>query len=572
MRNIDDIAEKVEKRKRQLQTLFDKDEENYNLWIGKQETYDDHKMAVNITGMEMVEKSRKVLASINRARLDIHVYPPDKWPNPHGFDEANAEERMHYYGFNKADERLAFIGEPSLRTSLAWQAVVLGRIAVRVMVYEDEGEVVFDYLPLNPRFLTFEFGRTGVLWYCYETFRSPACIKNEYNKEVTEDIEGKGVSVSDYWDGDDNVRFITRTKERLGKMKDEPHDLGEPPLIFQPVSRAPKAITIDGIDATSWGESLFDPVKNQFKNLNKMRSITATQAHLLAKKPTEVIYEDGVETDIEEEHINFHPGALIKHRKSVEFKPMDVSDIPQSMAIMMQDLKEGIDRATYTELAPDESAHSGSALRILGQGKQDVENPFMNTVNSAYTRICRMVKKQIIEFGLTVPVKTVKGNNYSVFDMKPEFLDNDFYVDAELVRRDVYDEVEALQRAQLMIQNKFMSREDVMEKILLIEDVQTQINKMNWEDVTAAIPELLIKDLIKECMLRAVDGMGNVVDQEMLEKANMLKEKLFMLEAQQRNSVMPPQGQPAGSQGPSGGVPATPTRTTAPATPKMGAQ
>ena len=138
MRNIDDISEKVEKRKRQLESLFKKDEENYNLWIGKQEIYDDHKMAVNITGMEMVEKSRKVLASINRARLDIHVYPPDKWPNPSGFNEANQEERMYYYGFDKADERLSFIGEPPLRTSLAWQGVVLGRIAVRVIIYEDE--------------------------------------------------------------------------------------------------------------------------------------------------------------------------------------------------------------------------------------------------------------------------------------------------------------------------------------------------------------------------------------------------------------------------------------------------
>lgn len=562
MKDVNEIVKKAERRKVQLQSLFDKDEENYNLWMGKQEIYDDHPMSINITGMEMVEKSRKVLASLNRARLDVHVYPPDKWPNPQGFEMANQEERMYYYGFDKADERLSFIGEPSLRTSMAWQAVVLGRVAVRVMVYEDDGEVIFDYLPLNPRFLTFEFGKNGLLWACYETFRSPSCIKDEYGVDVAEDIEGKGTSVSDYWDTEHNVRFLTKSKERLGTAYK--HGLKEVPLILQPVSRAPKAISIDGIDVTSWGESFYDPVKNQFKNLNRMRSIVGTHAHLLSKKPTEVIHEAGVEPDIEEEHISFHPGALIKHARSVEFKSMDIADIPASMGIVMEDLKRGIDQATYVELSPDESAHSGAALRILGQGKQDVENPFTQTVNTGITRICRMGKKQIISQGLTIPVRTVKGKQYVDFDIKPELLENDFYVDAELVRRDVYDEVEGLQRAQLMKQAGWMSDEDIMEKILLLEDVQSQKKKIRWEGLEAEIPELSLIDDIIECQSRAIDAQGNIVDQVMFDKVNMLKEKLALLEMQQQQAVMPQQGgqaPPGASQGQMG---AAPTRTAAP--------
>ena len=55
----------------------------------------------------------------------------------------------------------------------------------------------------------------------------------------------------------------------------------------------PKAITSEGISVVMWGQSIFDHVKILFRNLNKLRSITATQAHLLANRPTEAIYEDG---------------------------------------------------------------------------------------------------------------------------------------------------------------------------------------------------------------------------------------------------------------------------------------
>ena len=114
-----------------------------------------------------------------------------------------------------------------------------------------------------------------------------------------------------------------------------------------------------------------------------------------------------------------------------------------------------------------------------------------------YTRICRMAKKQIISRKLTIPVRTVSNKSYKIFDMKPEFLDNDFYVQSELVPRDVYDEVEATQRAQMLMSNRLMSREDVLERVMLEQDVQTQIMKMDMEDIEAEIPEIKIKRMIK---------------------------------------------------------------------------
>jgi len=541
MRDIDKIHDKVEKRKRQLQELFTKDEENYDLWAGKEQSFDTHKMAINITGTEMTALALRVQASLNRSRLDVHVLPPTPLSNPDAVTTANQEERMYYHGFEMADERLSNIGDASLLSSATWQAVVLGRIAVRVCVYRKGDKLIWDYLPLNPRFLTFSFDSEGLAWACYETFRSPASIEAEYGKEVTEDLEGKGVSVSDYWDREHNVRYLTKGKEQLGKAWK--HPFGETPIIIQPVTLGPKAITSEGTDVTAWGQSIFDHVKVPFRNLNLLRSITAHHAHLLAKAPIEAIRREGSDERVEEQELSFYPNAIINHTDAVTLKSMEIKDIPQSVLTMMGDISTGIQRATYTELSPDKPAHSGAALRILGQDKMDVETPRVDSLNKMFTRICRASKRQIVSQKLTIPVQTVVNGEYQTYDMKPNLLDNDFYVNATLIRQDVYDEEARLQRAQMLMQLRLKSRESVMEQEMDEPDVPAEILKMDMEEVEAEIPEMKLKKLIK-----------TYLELEMFEEAEMMKEQLGMLEIQKQQMLqgMMQGGAPGGAPG---GVP-----------------
>jgi len=151
---------------------------------------------------------------------------------------------------------------------------------------------------------------------------------------------------------------------------------------------------------------------------------------------------------------------------------------------------------------------------------------------------------------LTIPVKTVLNNSYQVYDIVPELLENDFYVHAELVRQDVYDEVKALQRAQMMMQLRVMSREDVMESVMQVQDTQTQIAKMDIEDVEATIPELKLKRAIKIYKERGME-----------EEASMAEEHLALIEFQRRSQIeqmftqsqqggMPPEGAAPGGMPP----------------------
>ena len=159
-----------------------------------------------------------------------------------------------------------------------------------------------------------------------------------------------------------------------------------------------------------------------------------------------------------------------------------------------------------------------------------------------------MVKKQIISLGLTIPVKTVANGQYEVYEMVPTELENDFYVNAVLVSQDVYDDVEALQRAQMYLQLGLKSKSKVMEEVLLEQDVPNQINEMIIQDVEDAVPEFKVKKAVK---IYTEKGMP--------EEADMAMKQLAMLEIQSQQALgMPgraPEGAaPTGQPSPTGGV------------------
>ena len=533
MKNVNEINQKVEARKIQFQKLYQKDDENYDLWVGKEQIFDTHKMAINVTGTEMVSLGRRAQASAIRSRLDIHVLPPKAIGNDNALEQANQEERLYQFGLDQADERLSLIGETKIRPAISWQAIVPGRIIVRVLVYKRDGKIVWDILPLIPRFVTFEFDSKGLSWYAYETFRSPASIKSEYGKEAKEEVEGRGVCVIDYWDREHNVRYLKANKEALpikvgGKTKSAwEHGLEEVPALIVPVAGGPRVVSNEGTDVTMWGQSVFDSFKNQFRTLNKLRSIAATQEHLNANRPLEVIAKGGSNENVEENELSRYPGATLRHSDNIELKPLEATKIEPTFLAMMGEISTGIQRVTGADLHPEWAGSSGAALRIAGQDRQDVNTPIIDAINSAYTRMCKMIKHQAIKKKLTIPVKTVVNGEYHVFDIAPKQLNNDFYVSAELVKQDVYDEVEAVQTAQMLKQNSWASDEYIMEKILRMQDVPAEKFKIDWEKIKAEIPELVMKDMSRIL----------IEEKNQPEDAEFLKKYIGMMMAQKMQEL-----------------------------------
>jgi len=96
-----------------------------------------------------------------------------------------------------------------------------------------------------------------------------------------------------------------------------------------------------------------------------------------------------------------------------------------------------------------------------------------------------------------------------------------------------------------------------MEKHLRMQDVPTEIAKMDMDEVEAGIPEMKLRRLIAE-LQRRLDSLleQGIEDKDLADKIKMMEVQLGMLEAQKRQALEGGMGQPPPTgQPPTGGVP-----------------
>ena len=489
MLDAEEILSKIDKKTKDLADLYAQMDSDYDLWSIKPQVFDKHPMAINITSNLPRALGDKVQAELLAHKLQIIVISPENYPSSEAQEITNAEERLYYFGFEQADLRLRGKGEAKLADALAWFAIIRGMIAARIYVYSNnQQEVIWDFLPLDPRYLTFAFDNDGLAWTGYTTFRSSENLKRQYAIEV-EDKDGKGVEIIEYFDRD--IQAVINKKDKTLLRKIKKHTLKQVPIVLIPIALSPRIINNEGMQVTSWGQSIFAPNRVTYKQLNLLRSIVATHAHLLAKIPLVHTYPSGSPVKLDSQDIPYYPCALIDLPDTEKLEGLKVPDIPRSLMEAIQEIVRDIQLSTYAEheFGRDVPPHSGIALQYLSD-KSKVILPRLIALNDMYTDICRMVKKQIITQGISVPIRSVKDNVYVAYEMVPSLLDNDFYIKAEFVDENPWKRLENIQLAQMMIQNKLMSKENVMEQILKIPDVKTEVEKMTIEEAENLSPEM----------------------------------------------------------------------------------
>lgn len=495
MIETNEIITKVNKKEQEFAELYKQMDEDYDLWNVKKRVFDTHPMAINITSNDPRSLSDKVQAYLTGSELQITVLPPENHPSPVAKEVANKEERLYHFAFEQADIRLRRILQAKLQNSLAWFSLVRGMIAVRVLVYPDnEGNIVWDFLALDPRYLTFETGRDGLAWVAYKTFRSPQSLKDDYKYEPTSS-DAKGVEVLDYWDREWNATIAVSGGSKTGNALQDPikHGLSEIPIIIVPVTMSPRVCDSSGIKVTSWGQSIFAPNRLTYKQVDELRTILATHAHTLAKSPTVFQSEQGTPPyTLKPEDIPYYAGATMALPSGVKATRLPIPDIPHSLETAIGLGRGDIQRATYSDIEYGQLSFqlSGTALRMLKAEIDKVVGPRKQALADTCTDMCRMIKKQVVELGLTIRVKTVSGDSYAVYEMVPELLDNDFYTRADFTIQNAWEELESYQLAQMGMQNGLMSRETAMQNILKIQDVKAELEKIDLEKVEDISPEL----------------------------------------------------------------------------------
>jgi len=165
---------------------------------------------------------------------------------------------------NNRDEMDAFATHSGYFCGRGWSAEFIRN-------YEEDGKVTCDNRPVDPYFLTFETGRKGKKWVCFNTTRSKDDIEEEYEKYNAK-VSGTSAVIRNWWNDDDEYVYVD-DKEIVKRA----NPFGYPPFVIQAVPYGAGLLkTVDFIKRT--GESIFYPHRDMFKEMNFMASLLKTQA------------------------------------------------------------------------------------------------------------------------------------------------------------------------------------------------------------------------------------------------------------------------------------------------------
>jgi hypothetical protein len=570
-KKVEDIQKKVSEaiNYRGFQELWNRYDQDFDIWRVKPHPFESvnrpERLAVNITNNRGRSLSDKCQGYLTRSDMQIRVKPPRSLVSLQASQLASKIERMHHFGFDKADKLLRLRLQANLLSQESWFANNTGTIAVRVLVYEEDGEIVWDYLPLNSRHLVYEVGDRGMSWVAYRTFRSKASIEEEYGEEKAKNIPEtthKGVALWEYYDKKVHAVFTGNSGDNLGEVliDPEPHNLPRPPISLIVISTNPDIVTEDGLQLEYRGESIYAPNRLQYKQSDEMASILATIGKTRALEPLVHLYdpnirgEDGKPIKITEKL--YYPGAVANLPNTHKFVELPSKDVPPSLQVAYANLLRDEQMASLAtlEYGVDQPPHTGIALAQLREDKNKLVLPRLQGVEASYTDICEMANEQIKAQNLTVQTKVALKDMYDTEEITPQDLEDakDFYMKVSFVLMHPYEDLETLQLIDMGRRLGIFSLDHAMEEIAKIPDPEAEKTKLDIERAESQIPEL--------ANWRAFMGLirqGRFAEAQMLNQYTQLaNEERRTQIAELEHGVRTPAGPQQGPQAPQAPVPA----------------
>ena len=526
MNKIESIEERIRRGKEHFSPLWDRYDKDFELWKIQERVFDSHENFINRTSNKPRSFADKCQGHVTRAKMDIRVKPPTPITSPESMQLASKIERMLQYGFYQADKRLLRIQQPDLKSALAWHAINRGRIATRILVYEEDDRIVWDYLPLDPRHLVFGLGGDDVAWFAYRTFRSPQGIEDKYNVEL-EDKTKYAVEVWDYWDRDDNCVICyeaphsnhgSRTLKKATK-----HNLPRPPISLVTVPTNPSVFDEGGISVKYDGESVYAPNRLQYKQIDQLASLLATHSNQLLKQPIVHLYdpntlgEDGKPITLDK--ATYYPGAIINLPATHKLDTMPARDISRGLELDYSSMRRDEQMATFADIeyGLDQPPHSGTALEMLREDKQKVLLPRLMAMQFAYSDIVEMACEQIKKQDLKVVSKTLSQHDYMVEEVTKEDLEDakDFYMKVDFVLSYPYEDLQTLALIEMAKRLDIISTETAREDIAKIPDSEAEGVKVAIEKAAQQNPEILLWQAVKGLKREGRDFEAKTLEQQL---------------------------------------------------------
>ena len=555
MDDIENIIKKVIARAGELKDRTDRMDKDFARWNIRPQ---GRKTRISSTGTSFVEAVTKrgseieitansprtfcddVQAQLTGSERQISIHMLEE-EGEDVRDECGKLERLLEFGFEKADDRLVAVLQPPLFDSLVWFSIVRGWIGGRFNVYKQgkgsEQNVVFDYLPYDPRWLTYGLGANGLLWTDYVTTDTAEALEDQWGKSVQNKVPWykpwskpkNSYEIHDHW------HF-----EKPGKVSNgvycgdmwlkEPktYQMDRIPVLISPVPTRPPVRSGDADHEEGYGESILAPNREIDDLINEIGSMWASHANLLYKQPVINYYgPQGVELD---KTVFFSDAVLNLPEGQNKLDTTPVKEISPTMV----NLFTWLDRMRIKGSKPDidigSPPPSGTLYNLIQETSNRILNPQLRNLNRFYTNICQLVESQLVSGNIPVDVRTELDKKLYQAKVKPVDIKRTHIIKVEFTARTPWSQLDTYQVADMA---KRLGLPDgfIHEHILRLPDPKS-LSDMAAIEMAEHSPKL--------AMLRAIVAL---IKRGRQEEAEQLIRDMYMTEVMDEKMAMEGQGE-----------------------------
>jgi len=470
----EDIVKTVDTRYNELQSLRERWDTDYDLWRLKEFKLSTTGDYDNFTTNEPKTLVTKIVEILAYAEKQIK-FPLDKKNKEERGDVSNAE-RLAYGGLNLADSRLNDIVQPTIQEQLALHAVLRGWTITRVYIHNTDEGTVLDIAVWDPYNVAWQLGDNKMLWVCNRRYITKDQAQMEYGKEIT----GKKTLLYDWWDSERNIIFINKEK-----VKENKHDVKHPPVRVAFAGATPLLASSDSDEAIKYtGESVYAANRGHFPQKSKLFTYYFTNLGYSAKGMLVEKVKGGKKSRIQKSP--WHKGAILTYDTDEGVAPMITPTMPKDSveALRMLDremITGGISPVLY---GLPEFGESGYQTQLLTHAAASTIKSRQKLIEGDLKWIVREMLSQYSQGGFDKLHLIGRNGSNEFFDteLTPEDVRGDWFPEVKLIPVLPEDSTAKVTRAQMLRQNRLLSRQTIMDRELGVQDTDAEKDRINRED------------------------------------------------------------------------------------------
>lgn len=502
-----------ESMKEILDAVADKRQEMQRLWGRMDDHFDDFRLKPyepEAKGYEAYTSSRprnffdKLVDGVNRASMSMQIKLPDDATVPEK-DAASLGELFLYAVLDYIDRRLANRAEPPLRNGLTHIMCLRGWWAIRALAYVPKGqkEMVFDTVPWDPRYTTWDADADGLLWAAHTARYSKAYIQKNWG--IT--IQGANADVLDFYDREKNAAIIqNRQWGKDPSHKDSRTGLDHVPVRIGKIGSMPNIRTGNSMPTLEYqGDSAFAAAHGLIDPRNKWVSWIMDVAK---KARVGSMTYDGSQELIGDPFESFKILPIEPGRK---LSPVESPRVPPEMAAAVEIITEDWEQSTsHGPLAFGgvTSAESGRALEIRNEATRSIYSPRTGGLEEAYMWLAEEMLAQFKVKGRTTSLRTFNASGeLVVVKLKPSQIKKDWAVRVKVEPRLPRDREAEILMAKASTERRYpeeiplYSRETALEEYMHCRDPHAEEQKVLAE-LGRGLPPIRIREIAASLVKR----------------------------------------------------------------------